>query len=344
MRLLIVTQIVDKNDPVLGFMHHWLEVFATRFEHIHVICLKAGEYQLPENVRVHSLGKEKGGNRFIYAFRFLKYVYSLHKEYDAVLVHMNPEYIALAGDFWHLTKKRITLWYNHEVGSFWLRLAQPFVHTIFHTSPYAYPARYKNAKQMSAGIDTTLFAPLLRERKKYSIYFQGRVSVAKRVHILLEAVQMMRARGLEATATIVGPEEPNYGSQLRRTFASLIESGAVVFLGPRRNEDTPVLYATHEVAVNLTANGNFDKTVLEACAMETPVVVASKAFGDLVSPSQIVPHQNAAALCDTLTALLTAKDEEKQRLGAHERSVVVAKHSLASLADALLASLSAKRS
>src|SRR3989344_6741688 len=57
MRLLIVTQKVDKNDPVLGFFHRWIEKFAKNFERVTVICLGKGEYNLPANVKVLSLGK-----------------------------------------------------------------------------------------------------------------------------------------------------------------------------------------------------------------------------------------------------------------------------------------------
>ena len=59
MKLLIVTQIVDKNDPILGFFHRWIEEFAKHVEHIEVICLKEGKHKLPSNVHIHSIGKEQ---------------------------------------------------------------------------------------------------------------------------------------------------------------------------------------------------------------------------------------------------------------------------------------------
>lgn len=58
MRLLIVTQKVDKNDPILGFFHRWIEEFSKHCEKLTVICLQAGEFKLPANVTVLSLGKE----------------------------------------------------------------------------------------------------------------------------------------------------------------------------------------------------------------------------------------------------------------------------------------------
>ena len=59
MRLLIVTQKIDEQDAVLGFMHGWVAEFARQAESVSVICLEKGEVNLPENARVFSLGKEK---------------------------------------------------------------------------------------------------------------------------------------------------------------------------------------------------------------------------------------------------------------------------------------------
>jgi hypothetical protein len=70
MRLLITTQAVDRTHPALGFFHGWLAEFAKHCEHVHVICLQEGQHDLPENVSVHSLGKERGAGRTARAARF----------------------------------------------------------------------------------------------------------------------------------------------------------------------------------------------------------------------------------------------------------------------------------
>lgn len=334
MKLLITTQTVDADHPVLGFFHHWLEEFATQFEHIHVICLAEGKHALPANVSVHTLGKERGANRIARIIRFLKLSWGLRREYDAVFVHMNPEYIAVSGDLWQVLRKPIGLWYNHEVGSMWLRFAQPFVKVIFHTSPYAYPARYKNARLMPAGVDTELFAPGRAVRTADSIYFQGRIAPAKRVHILLEALRIVR-KSRNATVTLVGPEDPAYGATLRADFADLIAAGAVTFLGPKKNEETPALYGAHAAAVNLTADGNFDKVVLEALSCETPAIVSSRAFAGLVEEEWTVAEDDAGALASALSRLLALPDGKRRGIGAAGRAAVAATHSLRALAKKL---------
>ena len=82
MKLLICTQVVDKNHPILGFFHRWIEEFAKHCDTVEVICLFEGEHTLPANVHVHSLGKEEGKNRLKYLIRFYAYIWNLRNEYD----------------------------------------------------------------------------------------------------------------------------------------------------------------------------------------------------------------------------------------------------------------------
>src|SRR5690349_15894229 len=132
MKLLIVTQTLDANDPVLGFFHSWVHALAPKFEKINVIALGVGVHLLPENVRVHSLGKEKGKrSAFSYALSFFSLAWHLQGEYDAVLVHMNQEYILLTGWLWKLLGKRIYMWRNHSAGSFLTDTAAAFCDKIF---------------------------------------------------------------------------------------------------------------------------------------------------------------------------------------------------------------------
>src|SRR3989344_7308928 len=94
MRLLIVTQAVDRTDLSLGFFHAWAAEFARHVERLEIICLKEGEHDLPHNVSVHSLGKEHTQGpmwykRLRYGLRFLRLIVALRGKYDMVLVHMN---------------------------------------------------------------------------------------------------------------------------------------------------------------------------------------------------------------------------------------------------------------
>ena len=106
MKLLITTQIVDKNHPILGFFHGWILEFAKYFDEIHIICLQKGEFQLPDHVKVYSLGKEEGESRVKYTFRFYKYFWQIFfkVKVDYVFFHMGAIYNIMAAPFFFSQK------------------------------------------------------------------------------------------------------------------------------------------------------------------------------------------------------------------------------------------------
>ncbi len=63
MKLLIITQTVNKNDSNLGFFCSWIREFGQHMENVDVICNSRGEFDLPSNVRIFSMGKERGFGR-----------------------------------------------------------------------------------------------------------------------------------------------------------------------------------------------------------------------------------------------------------------------------------------
>jgi len=266
MRLLILTQKVAKNDPVLGFFHRWIKEFAKNFEKVTVICLEKGGYSLPANVSVLSLGKEDTMiyhsvlRRLYYICRFYKYIWQERKNYDAVFVHMNQEYILLGWKFWKLWGKKIYLWRNHAKGNILTDLAVLLSHKVFCTSPSSYTARFKKTKLMPVGIDTEFFKPdpaVLR--RPNSILFLGRIAPVKKV---LEFIDWVKSTAY--TATIAGPilsEDRKYGEEVKRKLNDKIK-----LIGPVSQAEARKLYQSHETYANFTPAGSMDKTVFEAAA------------------------------------------------------------------------------
>src|SRR3989344_3744479 len=266
MRLLILTQKVAKNDPVLGFFHRWIKEFAKNFEKVTVICLEKDGYSLPANVSVLSLGKEDTMiyhsvlRRLYYICRFYKYIWQERKNYDAVFVHMNQEYILLGWKFWKLWGKKIYLWRNHAKGNILTDLAVLLSHKVFCTSPSSYTARFKKTKLMPVGIDTEFFKPdpaVLR--RPNSILFLGRIAPVKKV---LEFIDWVKSTAY--TATIAGPilsEDRKYGEEVKRKLNDKIK-----LIGPVSKAQAMKLYQSHETYANFTPAGSMDKTVFEAAA------------------------------------------------------------------------------
>lgn len=340
MKLLIVTQVVDEEDPILGFFIAWIRKFSEHTERIDVICMRKGKYILPENVYVYSLGKENGAGKITRLIRYLSLLYSLRKEHTHVFAHMSPEYVLTGWPIWFAFGKKVALWYNHSQKSVRLSLAAYLVDAVFYTSPYAASARFSNSRQMPAGIDTDLFCSAHVSKNPLSVYFQGRVAPAKRVGEMCEAIQKLRTEGIQAEFDIVGPENASYGEELRRKYRGLVNDGSLNFLGPKKPLETPVLYSKARVSVNLTAPGNYDKTVLESMACETPVIVSSPAFADLIPKEWIVPEHDASAFAEKIKDMFALSESEYYRLGVLLREVVVKKQSLSKLAGVLFPVLS----
>jgi glycosyltransferase involved in cell wall biosynthesis len=327
MRLLFVTQALDLDDPVLSAYHGWVAEVATHFDRIDAVCLKEGRHTLPANVRVHSLGKEKGrAHSFVYALRFLGLAWRLRHSYDAVFVHMNQEYLLIAGWLWKLMGKRMYLWRNHYAGSLATDIAASFCDKVFCTSKHSYTAKYRKTVLMPVGVDTTRFSPdasVLRVPR--SILFFARMSPSKRPEILLEALALLHARGVAFSASLVGsalPKDEAYLAALKRR-ANDVELGAtVVFRDGISNEQAPDLYRAHQVFVNTSPSGMLDKTMFEAAASGCVVLAASDDWKTLAGEGAW--FSDARTLADKLEAALATP-------GAlvHER--IAAEHSLARL-------------
>jgi len=296
MRLLIVTQTVDATDPVLGFFVGWIEEFSKHVEKVEVICLKEGKYALPENVRVHSLGKpsfakatEGAGvhflNRIRYTWRFLSLAWRLRRNYDTVFVHMNQEYILIAGWLWRLFGKRIYMWRNHYAGSSLTGLAVVFCTKVFCTSKHSYTARYAKTVLMPVGVDTSRFAPDPHvSRVPHAILFLARIAPAKRPEMLIDALAELARRGTPFTATFVGSPLPRDAAY----YASLVErvrreglADRITFRPGVANSETPDLYRAHEIFVNTSPSGMLDKTIFEAAASGCRVLASSKDFAQM---------------------------------------------------------------
>ena len=192
MRILILTQKVDKEDDILGFFHAWLQEFSAVAEHVHVICLEEGTYDLPKNVEVHSLGKETGRSRIKYTLNFYKYIFNLRNQYDVVFVHMNYEYVLLGGFFWKLYKKKILLWYVHRQVTTGLRLANYFVDKVFTSTKQSFLIDTNKKVLVGHGI---VYEKFFHEPKQYMsdplvILHVGRITQIKNIDMLLRVVPL----------------------------------------------------------------------------------------------------------------------------------------------------------
>jgi glycosyltransferase involved in cell wall biosynthesis len=333
MKLLIITQKVDKGDPVLGFFHNWVAELSKRFEFVSVICLEKGQFNLPHNVKVYSLGKESKKSRIKYISNFYNYIVGLHKDYDVVFVHMNQEYMLLGGIFWKLLRKKVYFWRNHPHGNMLTRAAVAFANKVFSTSTYSYTARFKKVKIMPVGIDIDRFIDRKVERFKNSILFIARMSPIKKPDKLIGALEVLNNRGIEFSASFYGdplPKDEEYYQNLKNSVEEGGLEDKIKFFAGVPNDKTPDIYSIHKIFVNLTPSGSFDKTILEAAACGAlPVVVNESLRGEI--KENLITSPEPEKLADTLRYWLQKTDieQEKEEL----KKYVLEKHSLHALMD-----------
>lgn len=338
MKLLILTQKVDINDSVLGFFHRWLEEFTKHCEKVLVICLEKGEFSLPANVKVLSLGKEEGKNRLKYICRFYKYIWQERKKYDVIFVHMNPEYILLGGCFWKLLGKKIGLWYAHGHVNWILRVAEKIVDMIFTSTKSGCRLDSSKIKVVGQGIDVDFFKPAESSRpveKFFKIVSIGRLSPAKDYPTLIKAAKVLSGRGRFIKVDIIGatalPSEGGYLNFLKNMVEENGLGGVVIFLGEVANAKIPPYLQASDLFVNMSHTGSLDKAIVEAMAVGLPVLTCNEALeevlGDYVN-ILMYPKGDFWQLAEKIDFIINLSPDRRRVLSSDLREIVVKNHSV----------------
>jgi glycosyltransferase involved in cell wall biosynthesis len=324
MKLLIITQKVHKDDPILGFFHRWIEEFAKHTEQLTVICLEEGTHTLPDNARVLSLGKESGTNKLTQLLRLYIYVWKYRHEYDNVFVHMNQIYVVLCGWLWRLLQKKIGLWYAHGAVSYSLRFATWCTHFIFTSTPEGFRVNTKKRQIMGQGIDTQHFSPAASRAGRNSDVLQlitvGRIASSKNIETLLAACSLLKTKQIPFHFTIVGnanTESEVLYEQYMHTYVQ--EHGLhehVTWYGPVTQAALPEILHTADVFIHDGATQSLDKTPLEAATSGLVVVSSNRAYVSFATdktPQYLFAQKNSAALAAILLEITQQTSEERIR-------------------------------
>ena len=318
MKLLILTQKVDRDDPTLGFFHRWIEECAKHCERVTVICLQKGKHNLPENVRVLSLGKEENASRLRYLGRLYRYVWNEQKNYDAVFVHMNPEYIVLCGLLWRILGKKIGLWYVHKSVTLKLRLATLLTHRIFTASLESFRLRSAKVSITGHGIDTDFFTPDVHVAREQHVLSVGRLSKIKRHDLAIQATALAKR---ELRIVGEGPERGNLESLAQKLGARAL------FLGGLTQTQLRDEYRKAAYLVHASETGSLDKVVIEALATDLAVITTADTYKNF-------PVRAVGATPESVADALGVQRENSDRV-----TIIRENHSLQRLIPAIMSSL-----
>ncbi len=346
MKILILTQIVDEKDPVLGYFHNWLGEFAKSASKVTVICLKKGEHNLPANVRVLSLGKEGGKSRLKYIFRFYRYIFAERKNYDAVFVHMNPEYIVLGGPLFKLWGKRIVLWYVHRQANLKLRIAEKFADVIFTVAKESFTLKSEKVRYVGHGVDTEKFTCGAKtgQADTFKVVSVGRITKIKNIDTLIAAAKIIKEKSKEKISISivggpVGEDDDKYFDGLKKMILREGLGDIVWFKGAVSFEDIKDVYCGSDLSVNLTPTGGIDKAVLESMSCGVPTLVSNEAFRPIFgayAEHLIFRYRDARDLADKI---LFPAEHRDPKLPLFLRGEVAKNHSVGKPVSAILSAL-----
>lgn len=303
MTLLIITQKVNAADPILGFFVQWIDKFSHEFEEITVVAKEVGEHHLPNNVRVLSLGKNEGVGRIGQLINFWRILF--REKYDRVFVHMNPEYVILAGWWWKLKNVPAALWYTHKATGWQLKLAEKFVSYIFTGSRESCRIKSKKIIITGHGIDATLF----QKNKNIDVTKMlavGRITPTKDYETMIRAMILLKEKDLPYTLDLIGgpvlESDRSYEQTLREFVAKSGFSGSIQFLGSMTPYELIKRYNQYGVLLHASGTGSLDKVVLEAILAGLLPISSSEAFTNLDAPLRFEAN-NPRDLADKILGL-----------------------------------------
>jgi len=163
------------------------------------------------------------------------------------------------------------------------------------------------------GVDTERFAPIQSPRTPGAIRLLtvGRLSVTKRVPLLIEMVELLNRQGLKVHLTIIGGG--SLESELRQILEAKDLRGLVTLQGRIEANAMPELYRSHDLFVSATAQEGMSNAMLEAMASGLPIVTTRcEGVDELIDGNGLVVDETtAAALAEVVTSLI--KDKSKRQ-------------------------------
>jgi len=336
--ILIVTQKVDIKDPILGFFHQWIIEFSKRVESVNVICLEKGEYSLPKNVKVFSLGKEGRISKIKYILNFYKYIWKLRKSYDSVFVHMNQEYVLLGGIFWNIFGKKILMWRNHPEGNPLTRVAILLSNRVFCTSKDSFTNRFKKTRIMPVGIQIKDYSVNIH-RKENTILSLGRISPVKNIETIISAFLKIVKSNKKVKLSIVGSptkretDEDYY--KVLKTLSVAISKESIDYIPSVPPNKTPEFFKSYDIFINATTPGSFDKTILESMYFGAPCFVCQNIWHgtdfSYLSKYFYFIFKDPDSLSEKVLDFISLPEEQKDQLRKDCSSFVSEYHGLDSL-------------
>ncbi len=344
MHLVILTQVLDREDAVLGFFHRWCEVFAEEVEQLTVFAHDVGDVDLPDHVRVVSLGRDRGRSRVGRFVALQKGLWRLTgaDRPDALWVHMVPRLGLFAAPVALLRRIPLFLWYTHKGVDRNLRMVVRLVQKVFTASEESFRLTTKHAQAKTLitghGIDCDVFRPGTKKRS-VDVVCLGRIAPSKGQAELLEALELLSpCPSTKIVGDILLQRDIPYRDKVSDRAGKLGE--AVGLTGALSHEEIPQVLSAAKVLVNASRTGSVDKVVLEAMACGTIPVTCNEAFlpvlGEELGRQLMYRRGNPKDLARVLGEVFDLEEKQRSALGKQLRQIVTADHDLKRLIPSMV--------
>jgi glycosyltransferase involved in cell wall biosynthesis len=346
-KLLFLTQVIDAQDAVLGFVTRWIAGLAKYTESVRVVALEVGDLSgLPDNVDVREIGRKGVVRRY---FRYRSVLNEALKQdgFDTVLAHMVPRYALVAEGPARKAGAGLFLWYTHKGVDERLRRSAQIVDRMFTASDESLRLETPLKLVTGHGIDLDHFDDRGAEPEQpVRLLTVGRLTRAKDPLTILKAVSRLVEGGhdlqLDFAGGALAQGDDELIAEIQREINSGVLAGRVHLLGEVPYPEIAELYRRSSILVSASLTGSVDKVVLEAMATRRPVVTCNDSFPALLSEitggadSLLFVAGDDAELAAKLEALLALAPNQRNELGNELRGIVERDHEVDRLMERLV--------
>jgi glycosyltransferase involved in cell wall biosynthesis len=345
-RLVFITQKVDRDDPILGAAVAKIAALAARCDEVVVLCGAVGGHDLPAHVSFRTFAaptRFRRGSRFVAALISVL----LRRRAHALVAHSVPIYLVLAAPLAKPLRVPLLLWYAHWAADRTLRLADRLCDAALSVDRSSYPLASRKLRAIGHGIDVGEFGPrdgaVESDGGRLRLLALGRTSPTKGFVVLLDAFERALREGFEGSLEIRGPSttdaERRHRGELARRIAESPLRGHVSLAEPVARTAVPDLLRRFDAVVN-THGGTLDKVVYEAAACAVPVVASSPQWNGFLGDLPVELRFRGADtedLARTLLALGRTGAQARAEAGRELRRRVERSHSVDTWAERVLA-------
>ena len=178
---------------------------------------------------------------------------------------------------------------------------------------------------LGTGVDVERFRPTAKENNPPIVLFSSRILVTKGVLEYVEAIRILKAKGINARFALAGKPDPgNPASIPDEQIEAWKQSNLVEWWGWQ--SDMPAALAQTDIFCLPSYREGVPNALLEATACGLPIVTTdTPGCRDVVTNGVnglLVPVKNAQAIADALESLIL-DPESRRRMGSAGREIAV---------------------